>query len=131
MISGEGRILTAGAFDTHVHLISPSQIHEALSSGITTIGGGTGPSEGTKATTVTPGAWYLGTIHRSLDPLPVNVLLLGKGNTVSAEAFAVRALAGAGGFKVHEGWGSTPAALDAGCGTPRTGDCRWPCTRTP
>ncbi|WP_154796083.1 urease subunit alpha [Occultella kanbiaonis] len=114
VISGEGRILTAGAFDTHVHLISPSQIHEALASGITTIGGGgTGPSEGTKATTVTPGAWHLGTIHRSLDPLPVNVLLLGKGNTVSAEAFAEQALAGAGGFKVHEDWGSTPAALDA------------------
>ncbi|CAM3675723.1 urease subunit alpha [Occultella aeris] len=114
VISGEGRILTAGAFDTHVHLISPSQIHEALASGITTIGGGgTGPSEGTKATTVTPGAWHLGTIHRSLDALPVNVLLLGKGNTVSAEAFAEQALAGAGGFKVHEDWGSTPAALDA------------------
>jgi urease subunit alpha len=114
VISGEGRILTAGAFDTHVHLISPSQIHEALASGITTIGGGgTGPSEGTKATTVTPGAWHLGTIHRSLDPLPVNVLLLGKGNTVSAEAFAEQALAGAAGYKVHEDWGSTPAALDA------------------
>ncbi|MCK6212494.1 urease subunit alpha [Georgenia sp. EYE_87] len=114
VISGEGKILTAGGFDSHVHLISPSQIHEALATGITTVaGGGTGPSEGTKATTVTPGAWHLGTIHRSLDPLPVNVILLGKGNTVSADALAEQALAGAGGYKVHEDWGSTPAALDA------------------
>ena len=114
VISGEGKILTAGGFDSHVHLISPSQIHEALATGITTVaGGGTGPSEGTKATTVTPGAWHLGTIHRSLDALPVNVILLGKGNTVSADALAEQALAGAGGYKVHEDWGSTPAALDA------------------
>ncbi|WP_420753936.1 urease subunit alpha [Rhodococcus sp. O3] len=114
IISGEGRILTAGGFDTHVHLISPSQIHEALATGITSIaGGGTGPSEGTKATTVTPGEWHLGTIHRSLEALPVNVLLFGKGNTVSMEGLAEQALAGAAGFKVHEDWGSTPAALDA------------------
>jgi urease subunit alpha len=114
IVSGEGRILTAGGFDSHVHLISPSQIHEALATGITTIaGGGTGPSEGTKATTVTPGAWHLGTIHRSLDALPVNVILLGKGNTVSTEGLAEQALAGAGGYKVHEDWGSTPAAIDA------------------
>ncbi|MFD6674426.1 urease subunit alpha [Rhodococcus zopfii] len=114
IISGEGRILTAGGFDTHVHLISPSQIHEALATGITSIaGGGTGPSEGTKATTVTPGAWHLGTIHRSLELLPVNVLLFGKGNTVSMAGLAEQALAGAAGYKVHEDWGSTPAALDA------------------
>ena len=114
VISGEGRILTAGGIDSHVHLISPSQVHEALATGLTTlIGGGTGPSEGTKATTVTPGAWHLTTIHRSLDHLPVNILLLGKGNTVSAEALAEQALAGAGGYKVHEDWGSTPAAIDA------------------
>ncbi|RPF26451.1 urease subunit alpha [Georgenia muralis] len=114
VISGEGKILTAGGFDSHVHLISPSQVHEALATGITTIaGGGTGPSEGTKATTVTPGAWHLATIHRSLDALPVNVILFGKGNTVSAPGLAEQALAGAGGFKVHEDWGSTPAALDA------------------
>ncbi|MBX0300419.1 urease subunit alpha [Cryobacterium sp. 1639] len=114
VISGEGKILTAGAIDSHVHLISPSQIHEALATGITTIvGGGTGPSEGSKATTVTPGAWHLETMHRSLDALPVNFLLLGKGNTVSAEAFREQALAGAAGFKVHEDWGSTPAAIDA------------------
>lgn len=114
VISGEGKILTAGAIDSHVHLLSPSQIHEALASGITTIvGGGTGPSEGSKATTVTPGAWHLEQMHRSLDRLPVNVLLLGKGNTVSAAAFEEQALAGAAGYKVHEDWGSTPAAIDA------------------
>ncbi|WP_307858048.1 urease subunit alpha [Cellulomonas fulva] len=114
VISGEGRILTAGGIDSHVHLISPSQVHEALATGLTTIvGGGTGPSEGSKATTVTPGAWHLGTIHRALDPLPVNVLLLAKGNTVSDAALDEQALAGAAGYKVHEDWGSTPAALDA------------------
>lgn len=114
VVSGEGRILTAGGIDTHVHLISPSQVHEALAAGITTIaGGGTGPSEGTKATTVTPGAWHLANTHRALDDLPVNVLLLGKGNTVSAAGLAEQALAGAAGYKVHEDWGSTPAAIDA------------------
>ncbi|HEX7352272.1 urease subunit alpha [Brachybacterium sp.] len=114
VISGEGKILTAGAFDTHVHLLSPSQIHEALATGITTIGGGgTGPSEGSRATTVTPGAWHLGRMHQALDRLPVNVLLLGKGNTVSAEALAEQALAGAAGYKVHEDWGATPATIDA------------------
>ncbi|WP_432564224.1 urease subunit alpha [Kineococcus sp. SYSU DK003] len=114
VISGEGRILTAGGIDTHVHLISPSQVHEALAAGLTTIaGGGTGPSEGTKATTVTPGAWHLAQAHRALDALPVNVLLLGKGNTVSAAGLAEQALAGAAGYKVHEDWGSTPAAIDA------------------
>jgi urease subunit alpha len=114
VISGEGRIVTAGAIDSHVHLISPSQIHEALATGITTIvGGGTGPSEGSKATTVTPGAWHLKQMLRSLDDLPVNVLLLAKGNTVSADALREQALAGAAGYKIHEDWGSTPAAIDA------------------
>jgi urease subunit alpha len=113
IIAGEGRILTAGAIDSHVHLLSPSQLHEALATGTTTIvGGGTGPSEGSKATTVTPGAWHLERMHRSLDAFPLNVLLLGKGNTVSAEALAEQARAGAAGFKVHEDWGSTPAAID-------------------
>jgi len=114
VIAGEGRILTAGGIDSHVHLISPSQVHEALAAGLTTlVGGGTGPSEGTKATTVTPGAWHLRAAHRALDDLPVNLLLLGKGNTVSAAGLAEQALAGAGGYKVHEDWGSTPAAIDA------------------
>jgi urease subunit alpha len=114
VISGEGRILTAGAVDVHVHFLSTSQIHEALATGITTVGGGgTGPSEGSRATTVTPGAWHLRTVHRALDHLPVNVLLMGKGNTVSAEGLAEQALAGAAAYKVHEDWGSTPAAIDA------------------
>ncbi len=114
VVAGEGKILTAGAIDSHVHLLSPSQVHEALATGVTTvIGGGTGPSEGSKATTVTPGSWHLAHLHRALDPLPVNVVLLGKGNTVSVEGLAEQALAGAGGYKVHEDWGSTPAALDA------------------
>ena len=113
VISGEGKILTAGAVDLHVHLLSPSQIHEALATGTTTVaGGGTGPSEGSRATTVTPGAWHLASMHRSLDLLPMNFLLMGKGNTVSREGLAEQALAGAGGFKVHEDWGSTPAAID-------------------
>ncbi|MGW7681621.1 urease subunit alpha [Kribbella sp. NPDC054772] len=114
VIAGEGRILTAGAIDSHVHLLSPSQLDEALATGITTIvGGGTGPSEGSKATTVTPGAWHLEQMHRALDAVPLNILLLGKGNTVSAEGLAEQALAGAAGYKVHEDWGSTPAAIDA------------------
>ncbi|SDS52956.1 urease subunit alpha [Jiangella sp. DSM 45060] len=114
VISGEGRILTAGGIDPHVHLLSPSQLHEALATGVTTIaGGGTGPSEGSRATTVTPGAWHLAALHRALDDVPLNVLLLGKGNTVSDDGLAEQVLAGAAGFKVHEDWGSTPAAIDA------------------
>ena len=114
VIAGEGKIVTAGAIDTHVHLLSPSQLHEALATGITTVvGGGTGPSEGSKATTVTPGPWHLEAVHRALDAVPLNVLLLGKGNTVSAPGLAEQALGGAAGYKVHEDWGSTPAAVDA------------------
>jgi urease subunit alpha len=114
VMSGNGRILTAGAVDCHVHLICPQQVPEALGAGITTlIGGGTGPAEGTKATTVTPGAWQLGQMLAALDEWPVNVVLLGKGNTVSEEALAEQARAGAAGFKLHEDWGSTPAAIDA------------------
>ncbi|MEL5959978.1 urease subunit alpha [Streptomyces sp. CLV115] len=114
VISGEGKILTAGAVDTHVHFISPSAVVEALSTGTTTlVGGGVGPSEGSKATTVTPGPQHLVNLHRSFDDLPVNVLLLGKGNTVSKDGLDEQALAGAGGYKIHEDWGATPAALDA------------------
>ncbi len=114
VVSGEGKILTAGAIDVHVHLLSRSQLVEALATGITTIaGGGTGPSEGSKATTVTPGAWHLASVHRALDSVPLNVLLFGKGNTVSAGGLAEQALGGAAGYKVHEDWGSTPAAIDA------------------
>ncbi|MDK0523568.1 urease subunit alpha [Streptomyces sp. ML-6] len=114
VISGEGKILTAGAVDTHVHYISPSAVREALATGTTTVvGGGVGPSEGSKATTVTPGPQHLVNLHRSFDDLPVNVMLLGKGNTVSKDGLAEQALAGAGGYKIHEDWGATPAALDA------------------
>ena len=114
VVSGEGRILTAGGIDTHVHLLGTEALREALASGITTVGGGgTGPAEGSKATTVTPGAWNLQVMHRALDHLPMNFLLYGKGNTVSQPALEEQALAGAAGYKVHEDWGSTPAAIDA------------------
>jgi urease subunit alpha len=114
ILAGNGMILTAGAVDCHVHLISPTQVPEALGSGVTTlIGGGTGPAEGTKATTVTPGSWYLARMLRAMDPLPVNVALLGKGNTVGVDALREQVAAGASGFKLHEDWGSTPAAIDA------------------
>jgi urease subunit alpha len=114
ILAGNGKLLTAGAVDSHVHLICPQIVEEALGAGITTlIGGGTGPAEGTKATTVTPGAWYLGMMLQALDGWPVNVALLGKGNTVSAEALREQLAAGASGFKLHEDWGTTPAAIDA------------------
>jgi urease subunit alpha len=114
ILSGNGKILTAGAVDSHVHLICPQLIDEALGAGVTTlIGGGTGPAEGTRATTVTPGAWYLARMLESMDSWPVNVALLGKGNTVSEEAMREQLRAGASGFKLHEDWGSTPAAIDA------------------
>ncbi|GLI01988.1 urease subunit alpha [Phytohabitans aurantiacus] len=114
VIAGNGKILTAGAIDSHVHLICPQILEEALASGITTIlGGGTGPAEGSKATTVTPNAWHLARMLEALDPWPVNVMLLGKGNTVSEESMWEQLRAGAGGFKLHEDWGTTPAAIDA------------------
>jgi len=114
IIAGNGRILTAGAIDCHVHLICPQILEEALGGGITTIiGGGTGPAEGTKATTVTPGAWHLARMLEALDGWPMNVALLGKGNTVSTEGMWEQLRAGASGFKLHEDWGTTPAAIDA------------------
>jgi urease subunit alpha len=114
IMAGNGLILTAGGIDCHVHLICPQLIPEALGAGITTlIGGGTGPAEGTKATTVTPGAWYLARMLEATDVWPVNIVLLGKGNTVSGEAMWEQLRAGAAGFKLHEDWGTTPAAIDA------------------
>lgn len=114
IIAGNGRILTAGAIDCHVHLICPQIMEEALGGGITTIiAGGTGPAEGSKATTVTPGSWHLARMLESLDSWPLNVALLGKGNTVSSDALWEQLRGGAAGFKLHEDWGSTPAAIDA------------------
>ncbi|MEW5809872.1 MAG: urease subunit alpha [Actinomycetota bacterium] len=114
IIAGNGRIVTAGAIDCHVHLICPQIMEEALGGGITTIvAGGTGPAEGSKATTVTPGAWHLARMLEALDTWPLNVALLGKGNTVSAEAMWEQLRGGAAGFKLHEDWGTTPAAIDA------------------
>ncbi len=114
VIAGNGRILTAGAIDSHVHLICPQILDTALASGVTTIiGGGTGPAEGTKATTVTPNAWHLARMLEAIDQWPVNVLLLGKGNTVSEDSMWEQLRGGAGGFKLHEDWGTTPAAIDA------------------
>jgi urease subunit alpha len=114
VLAGNGKILTAGAVDSHVHLICPQLVDEALGAGVTTlIGGGTGPAEGTKATTVTPGAWNLQVMLQAMDGMPVNVALLGKGNTVSEEGLREQLRAGASGFKLHEDWGTTPAAIDA------------------
>ncbi|MFD2417375.1 urease subunit alpha [Amycolatopsis pigmentata] len=113
VLSGNGKILTAGAIDCHVHFICPQLVDTALAAGVTTlVGGGTGPAEGSKATTVTPGAWNLGRMLRAMDAVPVNILLLGKGNTVRHEALREQFEAGAGGLKLHEDWGSTPAAID-------------------
>jgi len=114
IIAGNGKILTAGAIDSHVHLICPQVMDTALATGITTIiGGGTGPAEGTKATTVTASPWYLERMLTSLDAWPINVALLGKGNTVSTDSLWEQLRAGASGFKLHEDWGSTPAAISA------------------
>ena len=112
--SGNGMILTAGAIDTHVHFVQPAMLEEALAAGITTVsGGGTGPTEGSKATLATPGAWWIERMLEGVEPWPLNVLFLGRGNTVSHEALWEQLRAGAGGFKVHEDWGATPAAGDA------------------
>jgi urease subunit alpha len=113
VLAGNGKILTAGAIDCHVHLICPQQLDEALSAGITTIiGGGSGPAEGTRATTVT-GAWYLERMLEALDHWPVNIALLAKGNTVGEDGLWEQLRSGASGFKLHEDWGTTPAAIDA------------------
>ncbi|MER5255918.1 urease subunit alpha [Streptomyces sp. NPDC002855] len=114
VIAGNGKILTAGAIDTHIHFISPTIVDEALASGVTTlIGGGTGPAEGSKATTITPGAWHLARMFAALESSPVNIGFLGKGNTVSSESMHAQLRAGAVSFKIHEDWGATPATIDA------------------
>ncbi|MCB2407289.1 urease subunit alpha [Hymenobacter lucidus] len=113
VIAGEGQILTAGGIDCHIHFISPQQIPEALASGLTTmIGGGTGPAAGTTATTCTPGAFYLEMMLKSTEAYPLNFGFLGKGNTSKPEGLREQVEAGALGFKLHEDWGTTPAAID-------------------
>ena len=113
VIAGEGKIVTAGGVDTHIHWICPQQAQEALVSGVTTmIGGGTGPAAGTHATTCTPGPWYIARMLQAADTLPVNIGLLGKGNGSNPDALREQISAGAIGLKIHEDWGATPAAID-------------------
>ncbi|WP_314324227.1 urease subunit alpha [Paenarthrobacter ilicis] len=113
IIAGERKILTAGGIDTHIHFISPEQVPTALCSGVTTmVGGGTGPAEGTKATTVTPGAWHISRMLQAAEGLPVNIGLFGKGHASAVEPLAEQIRAGAVGLKVHEDWGSTTSSID-------------------
>ena len=113
IIAGEGMILTAGGIDSHIHFICPQQIEEALMSGITTmIGGGTGPATGTCATTCTPGPWHIGKMLQAAEAFPMNLGFLGKGNASLPEGLLEQVAAGAIGLKLHEDWGTTPAAID-------------------
>src|SRR3954451_17488106 len=113
VIAGENLIVTAGAIDSHIHFISPQQVYEALSNGITTkIGGGTGPATGTCATTCTPGEWNLARMLQSAEAWPMNFGFLGKGNASLAEPLREQVRAGACGLNLHEDWGTTPAAID-------------------
>jgi len=113
IIAGEGCLLTAGGIDTHIHFISPQQIDDALMSGVTTmIGGGTGPAAGTNATTCTPGTWNIARMLQAADALPMNLGFLGKGNASRPEALVEQIRAGCIGLKLHEDWGTTPAAID-------------------
>ena len=113
VIAGEGKIVTAGGIDAHIHFISPQQIEEALCSGITTmLGGGTGPAEGTNATTCTPGPWHISKMLQAADAFPVNLGFFGKGNASKPEALIEQVEAGVCGLKLHEDWGTTPSAID-------------------
>ena len=113
ILAGEGQILTAGGIDAHIHFISPNQIPEAFYSGVTTlIGGGTGPATGTNATTCTPGAWNIRRMYEAAEAFPLNFGFLGKGNSSLPEALREQVRAGALGLKLHEDWGTTPAAID-------------------
>ena len=112
-IAGEGQILTAGAIDAHIHFICPQQVEDAMMSGITTmLGGGTGPAAGTNATTCTPGPWYIQRMYQAVEELPINFGFLGKGNASLPGALEEQLRAGAMGLKLHEDWGTTPAAID-------------------
>ncbi len=114
IIAGEGRILTAGGIDPHIHFICPQQIEEALASGITTMfGGGTGPAHGTLATTVTPGPWHMQRMLQAAEAFPMNLGFLGKGNVALPAGLEEQVRAGAAGFKLHEDWGTTPKAIDS------------------
>ncbi len=113
VIAAEGKIVTAGGIDSHIHMIAPQQIEEALYSGVTTmIGGGTGPAAGTAATTCTPGPWHIGRMLQALEAFPMNFGLLGKGNTSQPDALVEQICAGACGLKLHEDWGTAPRAID-------------------
>jgi urease subunit alpha len=113
IIAGEGSIVTAGGIDTHIHFICPQQCEEALMSGVTTmVGGGTGPAAGTSATTCTPGPWNIARMLQSLEAFPLNFGLLGKGNASLPEGLVEQIVAGCVGLKLHEDWGTTPAAID-------------------
>ena len=113
VIAGEGKILTAGAIDAHIHFICPQQIDDALMSGVTTmLGGGTGPATGTNATTCTPGAWHIGRMIQAADGLPMNLAFSGKGNASLPEGIVEQIKGGASALKLHEDWGTTPAAID-------------------
>src|SRR2546425_5981997 len=113
VIAGEGKIVTAGGIDTHVHYICPQQIEEALYSGLTTMmGGGTGPAAGTTATTCTPGPWHIQRMLQAADGFPMNLGFFGKGNASTAAGLVEQIEAGACGFKLHEDWGTTPSAID-------------------
>ena len=113
IIAGEGKILTAGGFDSHIHYICPQQIDDALHSGVTTmLGGGTGPAHGTLATTCTPGPWHIGRMLQAADGLPMNLAFAGKGNASLPEALEEQILGGACALKLHEDWGTTPQAID-------------------
>ena len=113
IIAGEGKIVTAGGFDCHIHFICPQQINEALYSGVTTmLGGGTGPATGTNATTCTPGAWHIGRMLQAFEAFPMNLGLSGKGNASQPAELEAQVAAGACALKLHEDWGTTPAAID-------------------
>ena len=112
-IAGEGKILTAGGFDAHIHFICPQQIEEALTSGVTTmLGGGTGPATGTNATTCTPGPWHIGRMLQAADGFPMNLAFAGKGNASRPEGLVEQVAGGVCALKLHEDWGTTPAAID-------------------
>src|SRR5207248_4453427 len=113
VIAGEGKILTPGGFDTHIHFICPQQVDEALMSGVTSLlGGGTGPATGTNATTCTPGPWNIRRMYEASEAFPLNFGFLGKGNSSAPDSLREQIRAGAPGLKLHEDWGTTPAAID-------------------